>query len=1208
MHQCIFPKTFFLSVALLICINQLEIASQAGRDTLKANDFLIKARYLSDSALFDSSAVYYRMAAGEYRHAKQWERYFYCTNNSITQKRKAGKQEGLSEQAYTDLNLAKKKFGDVHTITGDCYNIIGNLLADANENDSALLFFGKAVEIWKSCGSEADDKIATGYKNIGAIYIDIGDYDSGTVYINKSLEIFRRLFDEDHEFTAGCYNSLGIIAYHMGDVDDCEKYFTKSVEIKEHVFGTSHPATAEAYNNLASLYEMTGDYQRALDLQLKAYRIRMDKLGPKHPMTALSLNNLGNVYHALGNIDKSLACHTRALEIRQEIFDSLHADLCMSYTNLGVLYRDMGMYLKSLYYFEKALHIQLIKFGLNNPYTASAYNNMGAIYASMGNYDESLKYLKKALELRKQKGECTPYVAGSYNNIGAIYKYKGDYELALAYYSKSIEIRKQLFGDIHPDIASTIDNIGVVMLDKEQADSARNCFKKSIEMLKQIYGEENSELASEYLNLGTAYAKLGDLDAEYTSYLTGLDLVLKDYGPENEYVALFFGNISTNFMEREFADSALFYQRKSIEIGKKIYQTKHPELAVSYRMLAEIFERLEVLDSARSYFIKALQTNYKDNLTMANPDMNNILDAVEFVHDLLNLAQADQKLSQVQKNYDYLDEAIVCFEKVRQLLPEIFCDFTTEETKIDLVNLISGKSQIAVSAAILLFKETGDITYRNKAFEFSELNKATVLQNVMYKCEAEVESDLPAEILQDKVSTMSYLDYLSGRMKKNSYENDSQRITDETRADSLVLRLKDIRETINEYLAGDDLLHDPLYGASIKDVRRKLAPDEALLSYFLADSSIYAFVITNDTMTVTNSPVSMNMEDLVEGYLSSIRKYESENYLKYSKMLYDLLISENLNYLKDKTSITIIPDKCLLYLPFETLTSSDRKTLNLDDFSEIKYLVSDFDIRYHYSTGLWLKNKEIIPAQNKNFLGFAPVFTDIEKEYPNEATGQKYLTSITDKKLVRSVSKDGVHFSELPYTRLEIDSLKTLFEEDGYNTDIYLYDIASEENFKRDVAGHNFVHIATHGIVDSENAELSGIIFASPQLQSPDSPDEVISDLNDGILYAREIYNLDLNADLVVLSACETGLGKLEKGEGMMGLTRGFLYAGVPNIVYSYWKVGDQNSLEFMISFYKNVLHNKSYAQALRSTKLTMISNSDTSFPFFWGGFALIGE
>ena len=174
-----------------------------------------------------------------------------------------------------------------------------------------------------------------------------------------------------------------------------------------------------------------------------------------------------------------------------------------------------------------------------------------------------------------------------------------------------------------------------------------------------------------------------------------------------------------------------------------------------------------------------------------------------------------------------------------------------------------------------------------------------------------------------------------------------------------------------------------------------------------------------------------------------------------------------------------------------------------------------------------------------------------------------------------------------------------MFEKKNKDAVGYFHAEASEENFKLNLSQFDYVHIATHGIFNEDKPQLSGIIFSQPV----DS-----AYCEDGILYTGETYNLNLNANLVVLSSCESGIGKLFRGEGLMALTRGFMYSGTANIIVSFWKVSDKHTSELMTEFYTKVLNDNSYANSLREAKLKMIEHAATAFPKSWSSFVLIGE
>jgi CHAT domain-containing protein len=198
------------------------------------------------------------------------------------------------------------------------------------------------------------------------------------------------------------------------------------------------------------------------------------------------------------------------------------------------------------------------------------------------------------------------------------------------------------------------------------------------------------------------------------------------------------------------------------------------------------------------------------------------------------------------------------------------------------------------------------------------------------------------------------------------------------------------------------------------------------------------------------------------------------------------------------------------------------------------------------------------------------------------------------------IGAGGERYPELPATEKELHAIINLFKSSNQEALGYFHEKATEDIIKsEDMANYNFIHIATHSLKDSRNTKLSGLIFSKPASAA---------DAEDGILYSSEIYNLNLNAKLVVLSSCESGIGILVKGEGMFALARGFFYSGVQNIIFSLWKVEDKTTSRLMIELYRNILSGQGLPDALRKAKLELIKNRFTAFPKYWSGFILVGE
>ncbi len=318
-------------------------------------------------------------------------------------------------------------------------------------------------------------------------------------------------------------------------------------------------------------------------------------------------------------------------------------------------------------------------------------------------------------------------------------------------------------------------------------------------------------------------------------------------------------------------------------------------------------------------------------------------------------------------------------------------------------------------------------------------------------------------------------------------------------------------------------------------------------------------------------------------------------YINSATKLYSILIEPIKQHLSGKNKVYIIPDGNTHYLPFEALLTENIRFNSHLNFKDLPYLLNKYEIVYNYSVKLLLNRKEWSDTEKYSFVGFAPVFIDdnIEKNKIKEIIDTSVFISN------RSINSKEKNYSALPESDFEITEILNLFKSSGLRGEIYKYKNASEFNLKSDkISSYNCLHLATHGFINETNPRLSGLIFSGGDSASTE----------DGILYSEEAFNLNLNARLVVLSACESGLGKIINGEGILGLTRGFLYSGVDNLIVSLWRVADKSTAVLMLNFYKNLLSGKNYSAALREAKLDLLNEGKYSYPLEWSPFILIGK
>jgi CHAT domain-containing protein len=313
--------------------------------------------------------------------------------------------------------------------------------------------------------------------------------------------------------------------------------------------------------------------------------------------------------------------------------------------------------------------------------------------------------------------------------------------------------------------------------------------------------------------------------------------------------------------------------------------------------------------------------------------------------------------------------------------------------------------------------------------------------------------------------------------------------------------------------------------------------------------------------------------------------------------LYNLLFPFSLDA-KIK-QLVLVPDGSLNKLPFEALLSH-AATTETKSFSDLHYLIRDYDLKYALSTGLYHRENRLPsgPAKRgEGLVAYAPVFAEPQDVSIFENELRSPLTGGAEAHLAATTA-DGSYLSSLPGTADEVSAIVEIFKKNNRPAESFLYAAASEQQIKQTgLSRSRYVHIATHGLVNEQQPNLSGLILY------PDS-----SAQEDHILYSGEIYNLSLCADLVVLSACETGLGKVAGGEGLLGLSRAFFYAGADNLLVSLWKVDDLATAILMKAFYHHHLEDEKtgFTSALRQAKIEMIGSDTYSHPFFWSAFVLV--
>ena len=996
----------------------------------------------------------------------------------------------------------------------------------------------------------ADTTLANSYFEKAIIFQDSAQYDSAIVYFIKASA----LYQEHKQWRKYLQSETrhGVCYQKQWQLDQAIATIKPAIERTLLHFNENDTIIAHSYHILGLQYYYQSKYDSTLFYWKKTLQIRKELHGEKHTYVASNYNNIGLVYWNKNQYDLALEYQFKSLKIRKEILSEKHNDVATSYYNIGLIYWNKNQYDLALQYQFKALQIRKELLDEKHTDVADNYTSIGLIYWNKNQYDLALQYHFKALQIYKELlGEKHIYVARNYNNIGVVYDEKNEYDLALQYYFKSLQIYKELLGEKHTDVASTYNNIGVVYDDKNEYDLALQYYFKSLQIYKELLGEKHTSVALIYNNIGILYADKNEYDLALQYYQKGIASSLRNF------------NDTVNVYSVPFIKDYLNWD----------------ELLEALQAKAKIFVTLSAY---------------------TKPD--SVLDSLHQMplSGFINTARADY-LKSALRHYQACDTLI---NQVRQLT-------ITKSDKIALGEKASEVYEGAIDVChnLIAFARPDSVSYYNeRAFYFSEKNKSSVLLEALAGTEALKFAGIPDTLLKKEHKLQ-----IDIALYKKILAEQPDSAKEISFRDKLFKANRQYDELITVFEGQYPEYFELKYNrkpAGVKEIQKILDDKTAIISYFTGDSTITIFTITKKNLDIKTVPAIENLADTIRDFRYGLLYTNSSRfakvYKKYAYKMFRQLIPENV-YNKIKNLI-IIPDAELSMIPFETLLTENPED---KEWKEFPYLIKKYNISYSYSANLFHKTFPKEPTTKieytdlNDWLAFAPVFDDSNTAGLTMRTRElleQFDTELDDTTGTRGMLVKGGYVSPLPGTESEVLSIFKQFDEKGKKALVQIKKNANEEFIKSgELKKYRLLHFATHGFVNTLKPELSGILLAQ---------DSTINE--DGILYSGEIYNLKLNADLTVLSACETGLGEIKKGEGLIGLTRALLYAGSKNIIVSLWKVADKSTSDLMIDFYKNLLEAKQekqeFSQALQQAKLKMIDEGKYAHPFYWSPFILIGK
>ncbi len=1025
--------------------------------------------------------------------------------------------------------------------------------------------YDSAITVYKKAGIGFEalkdwEGVADCWNRIGDSFKEKARYDSAIDYSRRALELALNKLGDRHFILMRIYNSISFVYWEKAEYDTTWTYCNKALAIPH---SENDPDIAQTFFCLGQYYRAKGNYDKALENHRIALNIRLNRFGYNHSETAQSYHAIGMINIFENDYDEAFKQLRNALEIKEAVLKSNHPNLAVSFDAIGRIYSNKNDLTAAYNYFNRALDLALKAFGNLHPNVALYYENIGYEYLKMGDFYRSADFFQKALSIRINVfDENHVRNLHDYKMIGISYQLNGNYGEAMKYYERALTLSMKLF---ESDALNTAD-----------------C----------------------YAYFASMHSSMGNNDKAIEYWNKVLKIALKIEAPNSFSEAYCYRCLGTEYDMKKDYEEALKYYYKALSIYTKYYKERKFKSAEVLNDIGGAYLKQFQYETALSWIQKAMNMlvyDFNDTNIYSNPPLKNIVRNGELLISLKLKAECLEKFYLLQpNNLTSLQKALETYELIIELTDKIRQNYKSEGSKLDLGSKTNRAYENAIRTSLALYNQTQNESYKIKAFTLAEKSKTAVLLEALSDLKAKSFASIPDSLLErENILRIDLAFYETQIQKEMAEHNDSAKIQ---KLQNKVFGLKyDYESLIRNYETNYPEYHKLKYELKIVSIDEiqlhQLEKDQVVVEYFIGEDSIFIYAISTNRFQIYSVSKDSSLELLVKNFRKSLLNLDPDGYIDTASKLYHWLIQPVASEIKGYRKLIIVPDGILNYLPFEALLTTELKSSLSPDFTKLPYLINDFQISYYYSLTLLARQSEGTQMAN-SFLGIAPVFTD---SVLSEMTAQSSMFDTTSKNiypdLMRSISVDGKTFASLPYSETELKDIDALFVRHNLTSKTLLHGRATKMALKSEKSSrYKFIHIASHGFINESNPQLSGIIF------SPIDSNE------GGILYASEIYNLPLKADLVVLSACESGLGKIVKGEGIMSLTRGFIYSGARNVIVSLWQVRDRSAAVLMKLLYEKILNGQSYSEAAQQAKIEMIRDPKYAYPLDWSSFVLIGR
>jgi CHAT domain-containing protein/tetratricopeptide (TPR) repeat protein len=961
-----------------------------------------------------------------------------------------------------------------------------------------------------------------------------GRYREAEQAARDALMSCKKALGDEHPETARSANLLAVILSAQSKNARALPLLENALAVCKKVLGEEHPDTANVCNNLAASLNARAEYARAQTLYEQGLAIRRKVLGESHPDTARSYNNVAFNLNAQGKYAPAQPLYEKALAIRKQALGEGHPDVAQSCNNVGMNLDAQGRYAEARRWFEQALAICKSVLGEDHPHTALASNNLGSNLMSLGEYAQALPLLEKALAIRRNVlGDEHPLTASSYNNVANCLDRLAKYARAQPLYEKALAICRNVLGEEHPETARIYDNFATNLQYQGKYSQALPLHEKALAIRRQVLGEEHTETALSYLNLAGNLRVQGKQARVQPLLEKALAINQKVLGEEHLLTASSYNSLGWWLMAQGNSAQARPLFEKALRIRQKAAGPEHPDTIFGRNNLGWCLTVQGEYAQARQLVEQALATCLKA-LGADHPEAS-------IAHS--NLALLSWKLGEREKALQHLQAACRSHAVAR-------ADRAGTGFERSLSEGSEPTPELLLAAVLASEGKAVD------AFRHAEASLARGLLDSL--------GTAPGIPKQDRLAQQTRLGQLDALLVPLLGRSDLGAPQQERRDMLLKERTTLLARLSRQTAEASERLVLPL-----KRIQAQVPPDTALVLWVDAFEmgEHWACVLRAkgppawQRLPGTGPAKVWTREDMHLASRLQLLLSDPLSTAAQRQRLIEALRRQRLEplrpHLKGRWKLLIVPTWPMEALPVEVLSD-------------------DYQISYIPSASVFARAMERQrPQRDATLL----------------AVGDPVFIPARPSALVRR----GTGHEPLPGTRQEVRALARLVPD----TTLLLGSQASEQNLTQLAASgklksFRLLHFATHGEVNAFDPRRSALILSQDRLPSRPAAAVLSGEKPlDGRLTVDTILGQwELDAQLVVLSACQTGLGKESGGEGMLGFAQALLQKGARSVLLSRWKVDDNVTAILIVRFYENLLGKReglkaplSKAEALREAK-----------------------